>query len=249
MKKIFIIIFFTIIIVLPSLACANKAFLHRQTGRTLTATALDGTLTKTEDVPLWAKGAETEKKLFQGLNLDGIGGSDDEVYISIYQFGDYEEDRIIVMRIHLGTGETIAEIFPIDGHYSFQTGRLFSKNKNAIVLEIRNPTSNYGAAQIFVIDIIAGGTDSDHPSASAVVRLDTTVHTAAEPFALVSGGRTLDFNAVTFGTQIVHVRNRPLQGLKIYLADSEGEWHKRYEILYWTDTKHQDKKDAEAGRG
>ncbi len=159
------------------------------------------------------------------------GGSDDEVYISIYQFGDYEEDRIIVMRIHLGTGETIAEIFPIDGHYSFQTGRLFSKNKNAIVLEIRNPTSNYGAAQIFVIDVIAGGTDSDHPSASAVVRLDTTVHTAAEPFALVSGERTLDFNAVTFGTQIVHVRNRPLQGLKIYLADSEGEWHKRYEIL------------------
>lgn len=220
-----------------SLACANKVFLHRQTGRTLTPTALDDTLAKTEDVPLWAKGVETEKKLFKGLNLDGIGDSDDEAYISIYQFGDYEEDRITVMRIHLGTGETIAKIFPVYGHYSFQTGRLFSENKNAIVLEIRNPTSNYGAAQIFVIDVIAGGADSDHPSASAVIRLDTTVNTVAEPFSLVSGDRILAFNAITFGTEIVNVRNRPLQGLKIYLVDSEGEWHKRYEILYWTDNE------------
>ena len=104
-----------------SLACANKVFLHRQTGRTLTATALDDTLAKTEDVPLWAKGVETEKKLFKGLNLDGIGDSDDEAYISIYQFGDYEEDRITVMRIHLGTGETIAKMQEIEKACEYMT--------------------------------------------------------------------------------------------------------------------------------
>ena len=237
MKKKFIITFFAFFFLLLCLGGVNKYFFYREAGRTPLTADASGTTAKTKDVPFWTQGAETEKKLFKGLNLVGIGDSDDEVYISICQFGDYEEDRITVMRIHLGTGETMAKIFPVYGHYEFRTGKLFSENKNAIILETRVPASNYGAAQIFVIDVIAGGTDSDHPSASAAVRLDTTINTVDEPFTLVSGDRTLAFNLITFGTETVHVRNRPLQGLKIYLADPEGEWHKRYAVLYWEDSE------------
>lgn len=59
-----------------------------------------------EDVPFWTTGNQTDGELFQNLNLDGIGDFDDEAYVSIYQFGDYEE-KITVVSIHLGTGSGI----------------------------------------------------------------------------------------------------------------------------------------------
>ncbi|MDE7130732.1 MAG: hypothetical protein K2O65_02900 [Lachnospiraceae bacterium] len=37
-----------------------------------------------------------EGKLFQNLNLDGVGEADDEAYVSVYQFGDYE-DKVTVI--------------------------------------------------------------------------------------------------------------------------------------------------------
>lgn len=61
----------------------------------------------TEEEPSWAADTQMEGKLFQNLNLDGIGAADDEAYVSVYQFGDYE-DKMTVISIHLGTGETIA---------------------------------------------------------------------------------------------------------------------------------------------
>ncbi|BDE87322.1 hypothetical protein CE91St42_17800 [Oscillospiraceae bacterium] len=76
--------------------------------------------------------------------MDGIGNADDEAYVSIFEYGEYNE-KITVLRIHLGTGETVANVFPVCGPYNFLTGKLFSKDKDAIVLEVPVSGSNYGA--------------------------------------------------------------------------------------------------------
>ena len=118
--------------------------------------SLDTSVSTTEGEPIWAKGVQSRTKLFQHLNLDGIGDADDEAYVSIYQFGDYG-DSITVLRIHLGTGETMSKIFPVHGYYSFQTGKLFSENKDA--------------ATVFAVDVFPVGGD---PFPVSIVRLDTT---------------------------------------------------------------------------
>ena len=74
---------------------------------------------KTEsNEPIWAQGKQTDGQLFQGLNLDGVGNADDEAYVSICQYGEYDE-MVTILRIHLGTGETLANIFPVHGAINF----------------------------------------------------------------------------------------------------------------------------------
>ncbi len=51
--------------------------------------------------------------------------------------------------------DALAKVFPVYGNFSLQTGRLFLENKDALILEVENPTSNYGAANIFVLDVFA----------------------------------------------------------------------------------------------
>ncbi len=165
--------------------------------------------------------------MYQGLNLDDVGDADDEVYVSVYEFGDYE-DNITVMRIHLGTGETMAKVFPVYGRFSLQTGRLFSENKDALILEIENPTSNYGAADIFVLDVFALGRD---PFPSTVVRLDTTTIPAALSFE----DRTLHFENITSGTKLIDIEGMPLQGLEVYAVGPEGNWQEIRNTLCWTE--------------
>lgn len=181
---------------------------------------------ETKSEPTWALGVETEGQLFKELNLDGVGTKDDEAYVSMFQFGDFE-DKVIVLRVHLGTGETMARVFPVYGHYTFQTGTLFSKEKDAIVLEVQAPGSNYGAADIFVLDIYPKGTD---PIPTIVMRLDTS----AEPIKLVSGDGIPDFRGITDGAKITDVEGAPLQGLEVFSIGPKGKWRELHKILYWT---------------
>lgn len=83
----------------------------------------------TDDKPIWAMGTQVDGELYQNLNLDGIGDFDDEAYVSICQFGDYE-DKVTVVSMHLGTGETVAQVFSVYGDYTLQTGRIFSEKKD-----------------------------------------------------------------------------------------------------------------------
>lgn len=188
----------------------------------------------TEDVPVevgnqapyWAQGVRLEENLFQDLNLDGIGESDDEAYVCIYQLDDYE-DKIIMIWVHLGTGETIAECFPVYGHYHFMTGKLFSEDKDAIILEVWAPGSNYGAADLFVLNISPVGAD---PIPTITVRLDTT--TVQDVLLL---------GDVIFGTEIADIESLPLQGLKVYVvgpSSPEGGHPPALEkIIYWKDVE------------
>ncbi len=86
-----------------------------------------------------------ESAFYSQLVHEGI-----PIWVQELQTGGDFEDNITVMRIHLGTGETMAKVFPVYGNFSLQTGRLFSENKDALILEVENPTSSYGAANILV---------------------------------------------------------------------------------------------------
>lgn len=193
------------------------------TGEVNTENAID-----TEE-PSWAIGTQMESELFQNLNLDGIGEADDEAYVSVYQFGDYE-DKVTVIRIHLGTGETMAQVLPVYGDYSFLTGSLFSEEKDAIILEVQVPASNYGAATVFVLDVNPVGAD---PIPTVTTRLDT------ENSITLADGNVLDnsfiTNSVTDGTKAVDVSDMPRQGVSIYFLDENGRYQGLQRIFYWTD--------------
>ncbi len=76
-------------------------------------------------------------------------------------------------------------------------------------------TSNYGAADIFVLDVFGENTFP-----STVVRLDTT----AIPAALSFDGRTLNFEDITSGTKAIDIEGMPLQGLEVYAVGPNGKW-------------------------
>lgn len=184
----------------------------------------------TEDAPIWAMGTQVDGELFQNLNLDGVGDYDDEAYVSIYQFGDYE-DKVTVISIHLGTGETVAQVFPVYGDYTLQTGRVFSEEKDAIILEICDSTSNYGAASVFVLDVSPAKVYGPIPSAGTL--LNTT-----ESITLADGeiiDTTVFQNLVTGGTKVVDIEGMPQQGLLIYSVGEDGEYQGLPRILYWLD--------------
>ena len=183
----------------------------------------------TKNEPFWAMGTSMNGELFQNLNLDGIGDFDDEAYVSTYQFGDYE-DKVTVISIHLGTGETIAKIFPVYGYYSFQTGKLFSEEKNAIILEVCDSTSNYGAATVFVLNVSPVDVD---PIPTVAVRLYTT-----ESIMLADGNiieNSVLENNVTSGTEVVDVEDMPRQGVLVYFIGEKGHFQEVERTLYWTD--------------
>lgn len=94
--------------------------------------------------PDWARPAELKTELLQGLNLDGVGDADDAVYISQLQFGDAWDDNCTALRVHLGTGETMARILPVHRYYTLQTASLFSEDRQALILEVQCPGSNWG---------------------------------------------------------------------------------------------------------
>ena len=183
----------------------------------------------TKNEPFWAMGTSMDGELFQNLNLDGIGDFDDEAYVSTYQFGDYD-DKVTVISIHLGTGETMAKIFPVYGYYSFQTGKLFSEEKDAIILEVCDSTSNYGAATVFVLNVSPVDVD---PIPTVVIRLDTT-----ESIKLADGNiieNSVLENNVTSGTEIVDVEDMSRQGVLVYFVGEKGHFQEVERTLYWTD--------------
>lgn len=183
-----------------------------------------------EDKPIWAMGTQVDGELYQNLNLDGVGDFDDEAYVCIYQFGDYE-DKVTVISIHLGTGETVAQVFPVYGDYTFQTGRIFSDKKDAIILEVSDSTSNYGAATVFVLNV--SPTKVFDPILSAGTLLNTTES------VMLADGEIIDTtslpNLVTGGTKVVDIEGMPRQGVLIYSVGEEGEYQGLPRIFYWLD--------------
>lgn len=194
-------------------------------------------------VPYWAQGTQIKGNLFQGLNLDGIGEADDEVYVSMYKFGD-DYHRIIAIRVHLGTGETLVEIYPQFDYqdYSFITGRIFSEDKDAIILGIENLNSNYNATDLWVLNVSPAQVDVN-PGAYMGIRLDTAVQPNGMTLDILSGnGSSWGLDSSDGGTlmtrypEIVDIEGSPLQGLKVTIFDPhEGADKELENVIYWKD--------------
>lgn len=177
--------------------------------------------------PDWARPAELKAGLRQGLNLDGVGAADDEVYISQLQFGDAWDDSCTVLRVHLGTGETMARVLPVCGYYTLQTAPLFSEDRQALILEVQAPGSNWGAANLFVYDVFPAGTDS-------VPSIVDRVNTVGRTFYSASDEPLLDASRLTDGTVPVEAGGSPLQGLTVYTTGEQGQWREVETTLLWT---------------
>lgn len=156
MKKVYVSLLICISLALIGLctSCSQSG----QGDKAISAQASADISVGDQKIPVWAKGVQEEGELYEGLNLDGEGEADDAVYICPYQFDEYGE-KITAIFVHLGTGETVAEAIPTYGRYEFQTGRLLAENKEAIVLEVGIPGSNYGAVNLFIMDILPPRTD------------------------------------------------------------------------------------------
>lgn len=191
-------------------------------------------------VPYWAQGVEQDGRLFQGLNLDGVGDADDEVYINTYKFGDeYHSSWVTVLQVHLGTGEIMAELFPVIGYYDFKTGKIFSEDRDAIILGIQEYASNYNATHFWVLEVYPAEDDGGrHSSARMWVPLDTTAQPDGMSMNILRSSRGIVGNdgstLMTRMPEVVDVEGSLLQGLKvtIYGSDEEGlnEWEN---IIYW----------------
>lgn len=189
-----------------------------------------------EKVPSWIQSGQEDGILYQGLNLDGVGESDDDAYVCAYHFGDYE-DKITVLFVHLGTGETVAKPISIYGKSNLQTGKLLSENRDAILLEIAIPGSNYGAANLFVLGVETTDNSND-------IKRDPVITTFLETNnAILEKGNNVPqtfTNSIADkltgdfveGASITNIVENELQGINIYQSgivepytiywDSEG---------------------------
>ena len=137
-----------------------------------------------KDIPEWVKGSLGEGTLFEKVDIDGIGGADDEVYIITARFDDYGSDYrngLTVVYVHLGTGEVLAQAILCKGNYETRFANLIPGHEgNQIILEITDGNSTYLATNIFVIAVSVdkwqvGENDADVMRVPVISKLlDTT---------------------------------------------------------------------------
>ncbi len=174
----------------------------------------DQPATASPSEPLWTQPVEEHGQLFTSLNLDGIGEDDDEAYVSLYYwdhngFGRYDASQLVI-RIRFGTGDMTAHILQAVGSYQFYTAKLFSEEKDAIVLEVNNQYANSGLVSVFALDVY--GTGEADPFPSVVERLNTT----GDAPVLSVDGEKLYTGSLIQGTAIADVENMPLQGIVLH---------------------------------
>lgn len=179
--------------------------------------------------PPWAQTTQSSEHSYAGLNLDGNGDGDDTAVVSIYRWGENvmtDQSSIIVLRVRLGTGETLAYVIPCAGDFSFQTGNLFSTKKDAIIVEVETPKSNYGAANVFAFDIYGAGEADPFPS--IVERLNTTTQQIE-----LAGGNKITTENLTSGTKISHNLEDGREGLILYSTGPNDEYQELEIPVYW----------------
>lgn len=186
-----------------------------------------GVISESFEIPDWAKPIPHRGQLFQNLNLDGIGDADDKIYISIYQWSD-TFDAATVISIHLGTGETLAKVYPVYGIYSLQTGPLFSDDKDAVVLELSDPRTNWGAASVIVLDIYPMEKDS---TPYILERINTMEHSIKN----IQGELIVERERIVVGTDIVDIDESVLDALTIPHLSVDGKKIEQLETIYWSD--------------
>lgn len=102
---------------------------------------------------------ELDGQTFDTLNLDGVGDNDDTLYVSRYRWSGESASDITVLQVMLGTGEYCAKIYPGGHSPSILFGHIRNAEKQDIVLTLESYTSTYGAAEIYLLEVL-GATDA-----------------------------------------------------------------------------------------
>jgi len=171
--------------------------------------------------PVWPQ--TTQEARLDNLNLDGIGGADDSVCVSSCRFGDFG-DICTVLQVRLGTGETVAKVFPVRGRCTLQTASLFSPDKQALLLEVAVPNSNYGATRVFALDVFP-----PDPDPCIVTRLDTTSKSIYS-----ASGEIFPFtDLITSGNNLVEIEGSALCGIELCYITPNDKSTPLYTTLVW----------------
>lgn len=180
----------------------------------------------TEVYPNWTNSNEANQQIYNNLNLDGIGDSDDSIYISTYSWGR-QYDGVVVLQAKLGTGEVLIKIYDVFEIPSILIGHLQYENKDSIVVELLNRTSNYTSTKLSILEAIPAHQEG---GAELVERLllteeadEKTNVTMFTPYPVV------------YGSEIVGVEGSNLQGLKVPLLNFNNREELIYVIVRWID--------------
>ena len=175
----------------------------------------------------WVQASQESIEYYDSLNLDGTGICDDKLYISLYRWCD-SDTAVIVFRIKLGTGEMLAEVIPCDGYYDLYFGHIFSDKKDAVIIQIGVPRSNYGASRLYVYDVY--GNDSLDPYPCIIEKFDCA---GENDFAPKIDANIPRDDVVIEGTEIVDLEGGSLQGIKLQFNNNGDKWNNIENIIYW----------------
>lgn len=164
---------------------------------------------------------------YDSLNLDGIGTYDDRLYISLYRW--CANTAVIVLQIKLGTGEVIATVIPSDGYFdNLYFGNLFSLEKEAVVVQVGVPGSNYGASKLYVYDIYGAG--EVEPAPSIVEKFNCAGSDMSAP--TIDADISKD-DIVIMGTKITEIEGYPLEGIKLSINNNSALNNNFETVVYW----------------
>ena len=151
-----------------------------------------------------------------GLTLDHTGEEDDRVTVTSICPGGLYPDGMTTVEVTLGSGESLSWEYPYSCFPSVLPLFLTSPGRQSLILEMDDRTSNYGAAQYFILEIEDG---------LLVERAHMGLWDSLETDLLPDGG-------VISGLEGADREDSPLQALRVpVLID---KWHAPcYYTLTW----------------
>lgn len=160
----------------------------------------------------------TYSVFYETLNLDGEGEADDSLIVTSFDY-DSPQGTHTVAEVILGTGETLTWSCDDTGNPDILPAHLTSPDRQSIVLVLAERTSNYGAADYFVLDVENG-------SLVEKARLGT-----GDP---ASGDLTAADSMLLFWCSV----DSPPEGLDALRIPTlyPDKWHTLYGRLFWDGT-------------
>ncbi len=152
---------------------------------------------------------------WEGLDLDGTGGTDDSVTVFSYD-DDSASGPLTVVEAALGTGEVLTWELPSTGHPRLLPASFTPSGLQSVVLVLEDRYSNYGAATCFVLAVEEGALTEQ-------VRLGTWEDNADD----------LAPDCPVIWSAYLHTRPDGLQVLRVPIL--YDKWHQpEWATLSWT---------------
>ena len=152
---------------------------------------------------------------WEGLDLDGTGGTDESVTVFSYD-DDSASGPLTVVEAALGTGEVLTWELPSTGHPRLLPASFTPSGLQSVVLVLEDRYSNYGAASCFVLAVEEGALTEQ-------VRLGTWEDNADD----------LAPDCPVIWSAYLHTRPDGLQVLRVPIL--YDKWHQpEWATLSWT---------------